>query len=64
MTSPTDKTNWRNRYYGLPDKYDANTTPQGLDGTKVPGNFQPKVIDKILHEAAKRAKAKAKENKS
>ena len=40
--------NWRNRFYGLPDRYD----PYRID----PGRLSVKVIDKILHEAAKRAR--------
>ena len=38
--------NWRNRFYGLPDKYDPSGDPEK----------QPKVIDRILHESAKRGR--------
>jgi hypothetical protein len=43
--------NWRNRFYGLPDRYDPMTI-----NNKKPSQSNLKIINKILHEAARRAR--------
>lgn len=48
------KPNWRNRFYGLPERYDANAL---YDGKYAQPSLH--VVNKILHEAAKRARKQA-----
>ena len=57
MTDTSETRKWRNAFYDLPARYDANAyVYDPVQKIKICRQKGIKVTDKILHEAAKRAR--------